>query len=938
VDERSATITLSGTNVTSQTITIIQEGATPILSVDPTSADVTAESGTSTHTVTSNIDWAISESSDWLTATKTNATTLTISYDENLSVDERSATITLSGTGVTSQTVTINQEGATPVLTVDPTSADVTAESGTSTYTVTSNIDWTVSETTDWLTATKTNATTLTISYDENLSVDERSETITLSGTGVASQTVTITQDGATPVLSVDPTAASVTAESGTSTHTVTSNIDWAISETADWLTATETNATTLTISYDENLSVDERSATITLSGTGVTSQTVTITQDGATPVLSVDPISADVTAESGTSTHTVTSNIDWAVSESSDWLVATKTNATTLTITYDENTSVDERSATITLSGTDVTSQTVTINQQGASTTSNLSLSVSSLSIGQPSGSEGSFSITSNVVWEVSSDVSWLSISPISGSDDGNIIVTSTEANIDPNSRTATITVSSTDVSSQYITITQLGTNPEITINPTNLTLDQPSGSFEMFSIVSNISWEVSTDASWITLSTSNGTDNGSVTVTANSANNNSESRTGTVNVTGNEIDPQYITVTQSGNNPELTVTPTSLTLDQTSGSSETFSITSNISWEINIDANWLDVSPISGSENGIVTVTTNSANTETNHRTATVIVSGTDVSPQNVTVIQEGESSSEINITSPQYSTNWQIGTNNEISWIDNVSENVKIDLYVGDVFEDIIELSASNNGSYDWQISSELEVRNDYQIKISSLDVNDLYGFSGYFSLYEVECNDPFEPNNDYSRAINITSYNPFINELLCLTSVDEDWFKLYINSDAYYFKIYGSGLGGYGINAAYSDDNISITTYETNGPTDTKISLYGSDHITELAFDDNSGDGPFAILNYDIDVVHVMENQRNDIRVFPNPSYDKTIIEFDNPNRDKYDLRIYSLTGELVYSLKDIYNNRIVIDAEILETGCYFVEISGVKIYRTKLLKE
>ncbi len=72
-------------------------------------------SGTTTFTVTSNVDWSVSESSDWLTATKTDATTLTVSYDENANEGARSAEITISGTGVSSISVTITQEGRTNV-------------------------------------------------------------------------------------------------------------------------------------------------------------------------------------------------------------------------------------------------------------------------------------------------------------------------------------------------------------------------------------------------------------------------------------------------------------------------------------------------------------------------------------------------------------------------------------------------------------------------------------------------------------------------------------------------------------------------------------------------------------------------------------------------------------------------------------------------------
>jgi phosphotriesterase-related protein len=342
-------------------------GNNPALSVTPESRSVSSASGTTTFTVTSNIDWSLSESSGWLTATKTNATTLTVSYDENTIVDSRSAEITVSGAGVTSQNIIVNQSGASPALSVTPESRSVSSASGTTTFTVASNIDWSLSESSGWLTATKTDATTLTVSYDENTIVDSRSVEITVSGAGVTSQNIIVNQSGASPALSVTPESRPVSSAPGITTFTVTSNIDWSVSESSGWLTATKTDATTLTVSYDENTIVDSRSAEITVSGVGITSQNITVNQSGASPALSVAPESRPVSSASGTTTFTVTSNIDWSVSESSGWLTATKTNATTLTTSYDENTGVDSRSAEITVSGAGVNSQSVSIIQEGA-------------------------------------------------------------------------------------------------------------------------------------------------------------------------------------------------------------------------------------------------------------------------------------------------------------------------------------------------------------------------------------------------------------------------------------------------------------------------------------------------------------------------------------------------------------------------------------------
>ncbi len=216
-----------------------------ILSVTPESGSIGSAPGTTTFTVTSNIDWSVSESSGWLTATKTDATTLTVSYDENTSIDPRSAEITVSGAGVTSQNIMVNQSGASPALSVTPESASVSSAPGTTTFTVASNIDWSVSESSGWLTATKTDTTTLTVSYNENTNVDPRSAEITVSGAGVTPQNIMVNQSGASPILSVTPESRSISPASGTTTFTVTSNIDWSVSESSTWLTAIKTDANT---------------------------------------------------------------------------------------------------------------------------------------------------------------------------------------------------------------------------------------------------------------------------------------------------------------------------------------------------------------------------------------------------------------------------------------------------------------------------------------------------------------------------------------------------------------------------------------------------------------------------------------------------------------------------------------------------------------------
>jgi phosphotriesterase-related protein len=342
-------------------------GNVPVLSVTPESLQVSAVSGTTSFKVASNIDWTAGEGSEWLSAAETDDTTLAVSYDENRSVVSRSAEITVSGPGVNSQIISVNQAGATPVLIVMPESVQVSPASGTATFKVTANIDWSANESSEWLTATKTNDTLLTVTLDENTMIAPRSAEVVISGAGAGSQYITVNQGGIIPVLSITPESKPVDPASGTTLFKVLSNIEWSVSESSKWLTATKINDTILSVVYDDNTVTDSRSAEITISGPGVTPLNIIVNQGGEIPALSVSTESALVSPAQGTAIFTVTSNIDWSVSEHSDWLEAIKTDAVSLAVIYSENESIYSRSAEISIYGAGVDSLSITFVQEGA-------------------------------------------------------------------------------------------------------------------------------------------------------------------------------------------------------------------------------------------------------------------------------------------------------------------------------------------------------------------------------------------------------------------------------------------------------------------------------------------------------------------------------------------------------------------------------------------
>ena len=94
----------------------------------------------------------------------------------------------------------------------------------------------------------------------------------------------------------------------------------------------------------------------------------------------------------------------------------------------------------------------------------------------------------------------------------------------------------------------------------------------------------------------------------------------------------------------------------------------------------------------------------------------------------------SPSIMVTSPNGGEDWEPGSTHDIMWSSvNVSGNVKIELYKSGSVVEILSSDESNDGSYSWTISSELEEGTDYRVRISSISDESVYDESdGDFTL--------------------------------------------------------------------------------------------------------------------------------------------------------------------------------------------------------------
>jgi hypothetical protein len=256
------------------------------------------------------------------------------------------------------------------------TTLSVAAAGETKTVTVDASVTWTVdvtegNEDGEWLTATKVNETSFTVTATPNTDEIERTGEITVAG-GSVTETITVTQAvavAADPYINVETTL-SVVAAGETKTVTVDANVDWEVSTTDSWITATKVDETSFTVTASAN-TAGVRTGEITVAGGSVT-ETITVTQAAAAaadPYINVE-ITLSVAAAGETKPVTVDANVEWTVgvTDGDGWLTATKVDETSFTVTASANTG-GVRTGEITVAGGSVT-ETITVTQAAAAVT----------------------------------------------------------------------------------------------------------------------------------------------------------------------------------------------------------------------------------------------------------------------------------------------------------------------------------------------------------------------------------------------------------------------------------------------------------------------------------------------------------------------------------------------------------------------------------------
>lgn len=226
--------------------------------------------------------------------------------------------------------------------------------------------------------ATNSTYTSNTLENGDIISCLVTSNVNCATGSPALSNAITVKQDGPAPFLTVSRNVITIaTPANSVNTFDIASNIVWTAVSNQTWLTLNNNAGTgyaSITIMATENQNISARNATVTIAGKGATEKTITVTQSGATPVLTVSANTLTVASlMNSTKTFDITSNINWTTSINQTWLTIGSTNGTgnaTITLTTSSaNPTISTRTAIVTISGTNVSTQTITVTQDGGTT-----------------------------------------------------------------------------------------------------------------------------------------------------------------------------------------------------------------------------------------------------------------------------------------------------------------------------------------------------------------------------------------------------------------------------------------------------------------------------------------------------------------------------------------------------------------------------------------
>ena len=495
----------------------------------------------------------------------------------------------------------------------DTTTQEINAQGGTVEIVLKSNGDWTINPTAEWIAVSPMSGkgdATLTLTVEANTTGEDRSTQIKAT-TKDNTATLNLTQGALSPqpqyYLNVSPKNYRCGGAGGEFTVEVSSNLDWTVA-TPQWITCSVTEGSndatvTLTVSPIEDEKIEMREADV-LFESSLTSDKVHVVQT-VDPIMGIEimPKNLEFVCTGETKIIAVFTEDAWTASMDVDWVTLSQTEGqgdAEIRVTLGENPGYEQRQTTVLFTTAGGAQAMLGIRQEASPNPHFLEVSPLEFQF-EKEGGEREISVNCDTGWEFDMACDWLSLSQQSGIGNATVVLTA-QPNLLTEPRTNAFFIKSGNLYYELSVTQAPGDTPLMVEFDADTVFVVYTGGLQSLSLASNTTWQLQA-SSWITLITSSGEGDAEFDIAVDS-NTDPNNRIGFVSAVHNGQEMANIIVVQEGKPNILETDITELDVRPEGGSYE-IQVTSNQSWAVNADVNWIHYEPQSGFGNKILTVT---------------------------------------------------------------------------------------------------------------------------------------------------------------------------------------------------------------------------------------------------------------------------------------------------------------------------------------------
>ena len=329
---------------------------------------------------------------------------------------------------------------------------------------------------------------------------------------------------------------------------------------------------------------------------------------------------------------------------------------------------------------------------------------------------------------WEasISEDADWLTLNKYSGNSGRNYINVTAEENKSIEAREVVITIYNDIYEvSKEVTVYQEANDPYITLSNNDLEFGKNESS-KSIEVESTIPWSATivSNPDWLTITPKKG-DHGTTTLKVTVKGNNTiDIRSADIKIENSEYKlSKVLTITQSAGDANASVSSKEISIPS-EGDTKSIDIESNTPWKAKCDAEWISLSPTSGSKGKTTMTISAEENPYAESRTATITIVDNNQKELAKINVKQGCSSAYINLSNNSIAVKFNIpytlNIESSISWsaeydadIVSVTPNSgigKVDATITIIGQttDSVDVRFYNN---DYSVSTTLHITPDY-----------------------------------------------------------------------------------------------------------------------------------------------------------------------------------------------------------------------------------